>query len=187
MYAIYVNVSLTVKVEYIKQSEYPCLSLSTAYFILNGTTILLKHQDRNLGFPLNSSFPNPLHMAVPHSTYLSFLCSNIWRIFSVFPILAITILDYINYFFTWTSTIVCFLYTSSFLLWFSLCWFGIFVLNLFTVKLDILSCIPNGYKNYTSISSSEKCERLRKLNLVEFLPDICCNILIEYFRFILTS
>lgn len=152
MYAIYVNVSLTVKVEFIKQSENPCLSLSTAYLILtNGITILLKHQDRNLGFPLVSSFPNPPHMAIPHSTYLSFLYSNIWSICSVFPILPSTILDYNNYFFTWISAIVCFFYACSFLLWFSLCWFDIFVLNInlvFTVKLDILSCIPNQYKNY---------------------------------------
>lgn len=106
MYAIYVNVFLMVKVEFIKQSENPCLSLSAAYLILtNGTTILLKHQDRNLGFPLASSFPNPSHMAIPHSTYLSFLYSNIWNICSVLPILASTILDYNNYFFTWVSAI----------------------------------------------------------------------------------
>lgn len=116
VYAVYVNISLMVQVEYIKQSGNPCFPLFTAYFILtNGATILLKHQDRNLGFPLDSSFPNPLPTAVAHST-----CRSSRSVFGGFVQISPSWLSLsrikIIIFFTWISAIVSlFLYAYSFL------------------------------------------------------------------------
>lgn len=115
VYAVYVNISLMVQVEYIKQSGNPCFPLFTAYFILTNGATILKHQDRNLGFPLDSSFPNPLPTAVAHST-----CRSSRSVFGAFVQISPSWLSLsrikIIIFFTWISAIVSlFLYAYSFL------------------------------------------------------------------------